>query len=435
MLAYYFQLGLRSLRRNPMLTALMVMAIGFGVAASMTTYAVFRATSSNPIPQKSSVLYVPQVDNWGPENNNKGEPPDAMTYTDATNLMREHKAKRQTVIYPIAVSLVPADASMLPFRENSYALYGDAFAMFDMPFLYGGAWTRQDDDAHAAVVVISRALNDRLFQGQNSVGRELNVDNRTYRITGVIDNWNPQPVFFDAVNTSGFDDPAQLFMPFTRAIDLKLETAGNNNCNKGAGDGYDAWLRSECVWLSFWVELPSTADAQAYKQFLEGYAAEQQRAGRFRWAPNVRLRNVMEWLDYQKIVPPESKISLLVALGFLLICLVNTVGLLLAKFMRRSSEIGVRRALGASRREIYLQFLMEAGTVGLTGGVLGLLLTGVGVFGIGLVFQPEIARLAKLDVSLIGLTLAVAVLATLLAAFYPTWRAAQVQPAWQLKTH
>jgi len=69
-------------------------------------------------------------------------------------------------------------------------------------------------------------------------------------------------------------------------------------------------------------------------------------------------------------VPPESRVSLMVSLGFFLICLVNTIGLLLAKFMRRSGEIGVRRALGASRREIYTQFLIEAGTVGLAGGLL-----------------------------------------------------------------
>jgi putative ABC transport system permease protein len=135
------------------------------------------------------------------------------------------------------------------------------------------------------------------------------------------------------------------------------------------------------------------------------------------------------------VVPPESKISLLVSLGFLLICLVNTVGLLLAKFMRRAPEIGVRRALGASRREIYVQYLIEAGTVGLSGGVLGLLLTGLGVLGVGWVFDEQIARLATLDGSLVVLTLFAAVLATLLAAFYPTWRAAQVQPAWQLKSN
>jgi putative ABC transport system permease protein len=435
MFAYYFQLGLRSLRRNPILTALMVMAIGFGVAASMTTYSVFRATSNNPIPQKSSQLLAVQIDNWGPEDTKNGEPNSSLTYTDVIGLMTAHKARRQTGLYPVGPSVIPADAHLLPFNVSSYAVYADAFPMFDIPFLYGRGWSATEDDGHAAVVVISRKINDKLFNGANSVGREVNLDGRSYRVTGVMDSWDPQPLFFDPVNTSGFGDPVDMFIPFTRAIELKMGTAGNNNCNKNSGDGWDAWLHSECIWAQFWVEAPSKADVDAYRQALEGYAAEQQRAGRFRWAPNVRVRNVEEWLDLQQVVPPESKISLLVALAFLVICLVNTVGLLLAKFMRRAPEIGVRRALGASRREIYAQFLIEAGTVGLAGGVLGLFLTGLGVIGVSWVFDPKVARLATLDVSLIAMTLLVAVLATVLAAFYPTWRAAQVQPAWQLKSN
>jgi len=57
------------------------------------------------------------------------------------------------------------------------------------------------------------------------------------------------------------------------------------------------------------------------------------------------------------------------------------------------------------------------------------------MLGVGLVFDPEVAQLATLDASLVALTLVVAVLATVLAAFYPMWRAAQIQPAWQLKTN
>ena len=438
MFAYYLQLGLRSLRKNPLLTALMVIAIGFGVAASMTTYSVFRATSNNPIPHKSSQLYVPQIDNWGPEDaeRNKGEPPNAMSYIDATNLMREHKARRQTVLYPISVSIVPADANLQPFNETSYAAYGDTFAMFDIPFQYGGSWTAADDEARAAVVVIGRKLNEKLFHGANSVGRELNLDGRSYRITGVMNTWDPKPLFFDVVNTNGFDDATQVFIPFNRAIQIELGTNGNNNCNKSPdGDGWGPWILSECVWLQYWAELPDKDAAQTYLQYLNGYSAEQQRTGRFHWAPNVRLRNVTDWLDNQKVVPTESKVSLLVALGFLVICLVNTVGLLLAKFLRRAPEIGVRRALGASRKQIYLQFLIEAGAVGLAGGVLGLVLTWLGMFGISLAFDQQVAKLARLDVPLVLLTLLVAVLATIIAAFYPTWRAAQVQPAWQLKSN
>ncbi|HEU4857011.1 MAG TPA: ABC transporter permease, partial [Rhodanobacteraceae bacterium] len=72
MLAYYLDLALRSLKRNPALTALMVVAIGFGVAASMITYSVFRAVSGNPIPDKSAQLFTPQIDSWGPQQSFNG---------------------------------------------------------------------------------------------------------------------------------------------------------------------------------------------------------------------------------------------------------------------------------------------------------------------------------------------------------------------------
>src|SRR6185437_503424 len=193
--------------------------------------------------------------------------------------------------------------------------------------------------------------------------------------------------------------------------------------------------KSECVWIAFMMQLDDAAAARDYKQFLDNYAAQQQQAGRFKWAPNIRLRGLMAWLDHEQVVPPDTRISLYVALGLLLVCLVNTAGLLLAKFLRRASEIGVRRALGASRREIYTQFLTEAGMVGLAGGVLGLVLTGLGIASVGWVLPHDIAVLARLDWSLLLTTLGVAIVATMLAGLYPTMRAASVQPAWQLKSN
>ena len=69
-----------------------MLAVGFGVAASMTTYSVFRAVSGDPIPWKSSQLFVPQIDMWGPTGRDTtGEPPTAMDYADAVTLMREHE--------------------------------------------------------------------------------------------------------------------------------------------------------------------------------------------------------------------------------------------------------------------------------------------------------------------------------------------------------
>ncbi|GLQ50214.1 ABC transporter permease [Dyella flava] len=436
MFAYYSQLGLRSLKRNPMLTALMVMAIGFGVAASMITYSVFRAVSGDPIPQKSAQLFMPQIDSWGPEQNEKGDPPGALNYVDAMALMRAHQASRMTLIYSVMLSVLPHDANSVPASTNGFAVTADFFTMFNVPFQYGSGWSNADDDARAADVVITQEFNQRLFGGANSVGQKITLSGHDYRIVGVTSHWDPSPRFYDVWGESGFDDAPDFYLLLNRALDLKVDNSGRNSC-RGAitYNSWDTYLQSNCVWLMPWVELDNPGDVERYRSFLQAYSADQQHAGRFGWAPNVRLPNVTGWLDYEKVVPPESRISLVVALSFFVICLVNTIGLLLAKFMRRAGEIGVRRALGATRHEIYAQYLVEAAAVGLAGGVLGLLLTAAGMSGVGLLFEPEIARLAHLDVSLIGLTLALAVFATVAAAFYPAWRAAQVQPAWQLKSN
>jgi putative ABC transport system permease protein len=438
MLTYYIELAVRSLKRSPGLTLLMVLTIGFGVAASMTTYSVFRAVSGDPIPWKSSQLFVPQIDMWGPTGRGAdGEPPDAMDYTDAMKLMRDHRAKLQSAMYQISPSIVPADASKHPVNTSGHAVSSEFFPMLDVPFLYGNGWSADDDAQRAAVVVISSKLNQKLFGGANSVGKTIDIEGKDYRVVGVLDNWNPQPRFYDVVNSGGFSTGLDdVFLPFDRAISLGMANNGNTNCNAIPKEsGFVGLQHSSCVWIAFMAELDDAASVTAYRQYLDGYAHQQQQSGRFAWAPNNRLRNLPDWLDAEHVVPSDTKVSLLVALGLLIVCLVNTAGLLLAKFLRRSSEIGVRRALGAQRNSIYAQFLTEAGMVGMAGGVLGLLLTGVGVLSVGWVLPKEIATLAHVDFVLLALTLVIAVLATLLAGLYPTFRASRVQPAWQLKSN
>lgn len=73
--------------------------------------------------------------------------------------------------------------------------------------------------------------------------------------------------------------------------------------------------------------------------------------------------------------------------------------------------------------------------IGVAGGLLGLLLTALGLANIGRLFGPKIAHLAHVDLALLGMTLSVAALAMAITALYPVWRAARVQPALQLKAN
>ena len=68
MFSYYLSLALASMRRTPVLTSLMVLALGLGIGAFMTTFTVYYLMSGDPIPHKSDVLFAVQLDNWDPNS-------------------------------------------------------------------------------------------------------------------------------------------------------------------------------------------------------------------------------------------------------------------------------------------------------------------------------------------------------------------------------
>jgi putative ABC transport system permease protein len=328
--------------------------------------------------------------------------------------------------------LTPANSQLKPFQVQVRAAYADFFPMFDVPFRYGAPWSAGDDAAHADVAVITRELNEKVFGGSNSVGKVVNLHNHDYRVVGVLERWEPIPKFYD-LNNDKYGKSEQLFLPFTRAIDAQMDPWGNFNCGGDVESGWDGRIRSECVWMQFWAELPTAADAERYRSFLDNYAAEQQHSGRFSWPPHTRLSDVREWLVSRHAVSDEVRILVLVSFSFLFVCLLNAMGLMLAKIMGRSGDISVRRALGANRGAVFSQCLIEAGVVGLAGGLLGLGLTVLGLMGLRSLLSDEVNRLTHLNAADIGLSVALGVIATVIASLYPTWRAVQVQPAWQLK--
>lgn len=434
MFSYYLQLGLRSLRRNPILTALMVFGIALGIAASMTTLTVMHLMGSDPIPWKSDKLHYVQMDNWSPDNpyRDDGRPPDQVTYRDAVALMEAGKADKQAAMYKLALPVQPANPELKPFQALGRVTHADFFAMFEPPFAFGGSWNRDQDTQHARVVVLGKEINEKLFGGQNSVGKTVRLDGADYTIVGVLGDWKLRTRYYDLTN-GAFSDPDEFFMPFTTAVDLKKRSTGNNSCWKPSGDGWDAYLQSECVWIQMWVQLDSPARLAEYQSFLDSYVGEQKKSGRFPRPLRNRLLDVNAWMVDQKVVSSDMKVQTGLGFAFLAVCLVNTIGLLLAKFTRKAGEVGLRRALGASKRDIFSQFLVESGVVGLSGGLLGLALTGLGLVAVRTLYAYY-KTVAQLDWTMIATTVVLAVLAAILAGLYPTWRACQVAPAAQLKT-
>jgi putative ABC transport system permease protein len=439
MFGYYMDLAWRSLRHNKMLTALMVLAIAVGIGASMTTLTVMHLLSGDPLPGRSATLFYPQLDPDTSTYRVHREPTDVMDYRSAMDLWSAHRADRQAIVVDSDLKVSAPGVNLPPLMKTMLSTTSDFFPMFDVPFQYGSGWSNDDDARRSRVAVISASLNARLFGGADSVGRILHLRNTDVRIIGVLKPWRPSPLFymvrggrFSHGDTADFYGKTEdVFVPLSSGLEINDGNFYQFTCwdlPKTPGHLIDA----PCEWVAVWVQLNDANKVAAYRRFVQDYAAQQKSLGRYRYADNTRLRSLTQWLDYNGVVPGDVHLQTWLSLAFLVICLFNTVGLLLAKFLRRGGEIGVRRALGATRGAIFIQFLVEAGMVGLLGGIGGWLLTLAGLWLVRR--QPTAyADMVHLDAAMFVTTFVLAVVSSLLAGAVPALRASRVAPALQLK--
>ncbi|MFO7325150.1 MAG: ABC transporter permease [Pseudomonadota bacterium] len=437
---YYLQLAWQNIRRTPWLVALVVLAVGVGIGASMTTWSLLRAMTRDPIAQKSDVLFAPRLDTHGPAHpatgpsrSRPGKPSAQLSYPDAVALRDGGGAVRQAIMYGttyVVSTTVPVPRSR---RVSARATEADFFAMFDVPKAAGRYWSRQEDRDGSRVVVIAAPVALDLFGSIDAaIGREILVAGRTFEVIGVTREWMPRPRFYDlgifAYTGSAYGTADSLFLPLDAALEL-IETTpgGDHDCfrateNEGRGARKRSeWLGSECRWTHLWVELPTRAEVQRYRSFLEGYASAQKASGRFDWQPATGLYSVREWLVAFHAVPDEYRIVTVLAFSFLVLCLVNAIGLLAANFRRRAGELSLRRALGAARGNLFAQCLTEVGLIGLMGAALGLGLTALGMALQRRLLSPELAALTSAPAGLVLVAVLLAVVGTLLAGMVPAW--------------
>ena len=434
MFTYNVKLAIKSMRRNPMMTALMVGAIAVGIGISMTTLSVYYMMNGNPIPQKSDELFAVTLDSWNPlrpfDDDRPERAPHQLTYQDAERLVELAAGKRQAAMFESSLIIEPANAEEMPFEATARVTTGDFFAMFNVPFIYGDGWDKSIDANAEAMVVLTRQLNERLFGGEDSVGRWVTMNSSRFQVAGVIDTWEPTPRFYDPIN-GGFQEINEMFIPFALTRVLELNSIGSDWGWKSEEiTSFEQWLNSEASWIQYFVELDGARDE--YIDHLDAYVGEQKKLGRFERPMNNNIYNVMEWMDYHEVVANDSRVLLGLSFLFLVVCLLSTISLLLTKFVGKKSETSLRRALGASRKIIFMQQLVEVALIGFAGGLIGLLLTSLGLKGIQSVYESP-AGLVSLDWVIMSAAISVAIISSMIAGLYPAWRVCQVPPATQLK--
>jgi len=435
-IGYDLQLALKSIRKTPVLSALMVAAIGIGIGACMTIITIFYLMSANPNPDNSEQLYTYALHNrlTVREGQEDEDPRLLSTYHDALYILQSDIPTDQSIHYQSWAVYRNDAGGVSPFWDLFRLATPGFFSLFDVPFLYGHAWSQEQEDNKAMVMVLTREMNNKLFGGENSVGERIEVGGDFYEIVGVMDLFKPLPKYFE-FDYGTFTEIEGALVPFSLTPTLELmKNSGSRSCAAlPDGDDFQSYLDAECHWLHHWVRLPTQEKREAFYEMLNNYSLEQRRFGRFQGPFNNRLFNLMEWLEQLEFGGGTMTMLIGVAVMFLIVCLLNTNALLFAKFTGRSAEVSLKRALGCSKKRLFKQHLVEIGLVGLAGGALGLLLALVGLAGIKLLLS-DIDNLAYLNTDLVIIAIAASIVSTLIAGLYPAWRTCQIAPAKYLKS-
>ncbi|MBQ4837940.1 ABC transporter permease [Pseudoalteromonas luteoviolacea] len=441
MITYYTKLAFLSLWKTRYMSLLAVIVIAVGISATMTTYTINHMMTKDPLPSKSDSVFLVRLNNWSPEaayrNRNEENPPIYMSVQDAVNLINHDKAQAHIPIAGFKDMLkLPeqsaVDAKMTFVRSSTT----DFFSSFEVPFLYGSSWPKSSDDSGEQVVVISKKLNAELFDGQNSVGRVVQLGEHQYTVVGVLNDWFILPRFYGE-SMRAFKAPRDIFIPFQTQLNLELWSSNVQafECWKDPENAsVKALWASECVWVFFWVQLNSDLEKQEYMDFLQSYVEQQKALGRFQRPTLNKLQSPTEYLKERRAFSTDSEIAVWLSICFFALCLLNAMSIIMTKFQGKAGEVALRRAVGASSVDLVHQYTIETGAIGLFGGILGLVLTQVCLFLSSQLYTHLSKDIMTMSAELMVSTVLLSILSSLVFGMFPIIKAINVQPATQLKS-
>jgi putative ABC transport system permease protein len=267
----------------------------------------------------------------------------------------------------------------------------------DIELTEGRIWTDSEEERSAKVVVLGHDAAEDLFPGEDPLDKDVDCEGSIFTVIGVLDT-QPQP-FGSGRNTQ--DNSAYFPLETFRQLHPELK--------------------------DFWITVKY--DDPAHKQLVVEEIRELLRIRR-----GVRL----EQDDNFAIFGPDSLTRLWNSLTgglFLFMVAVSSVGLMvggvgvmnimLVSVTERTREIGVRKAIGATRKNILLQFTLEAVTLCVVGGLLGILAGAL--FTLVLHFAVSFLH-AALSFTWVVIAFVVSCAIGLIFGIYPAWKAASMDP-------
>jgi putative ABC transport system permease protein len=400
--------SLLALRDNFLRTVLSVLGIMVGIAAVMTVGAVSKG---------GHFIIFSELETFGLKSvwvyrNYEDKDPQRAVRTGTGIENADYSALRAaqcSAVRMITPMVFARRAKMLVRRANQYAgaqvvgVGADYLDINNDTLLYGRPFRKEDITRNHQLAIIGSEVQNDLFGPQgNPVGRDIRVGERKCTVIGVLAAKSRD--FLASIGSAGGQNANnRLLIPYR----IFQQMTGTREINV---------LQAEATAIA-----EAEAAVSQIKRILERRHGDRYSYKSETLAQYIRTTdNILKWVTFIGVV--AASVSLFVG-GMGIMNIMST------SVLERTREIGIRKALGAGRREILIQFLLEAILISTIGGVLGLLL------GVAAGYTLALFAGIPLDPSwpMVLVALVVSVGVGLVSGYYPALRAANLKPVEALR--
>ena len=313
---------------------------------------------------------------------------------------------------------------------------------YEWSFARGRFFARSDVAARVPVAVLGRTVADQLFDaGVNPVGRDVTIRGQSFRVAGVIESPDPDQLEMAFVPYTSLQDA--LGISYLHSITVEAEQAGD--ATRIAADVRTLLRERHAGHIGAAVErlrqggvlgnqMPQTGVEGGPDDFtVRTQASEALTKGLYTSVAAFILANMpkLDEVNLQEMASTLQRAgaTMTALLGgiaaiSLIVGGIGIMNIMLVSVTERTREIGVRRAVGARRRDVMLQFLVESVTLSVAGGTIGIV--------VGFLASDTVTRLlewpARVPPSAVGLAFGIAAAVGVLFGFYPARRASRLDP-------
>lgn len=436
MIKYFIWLAVQSYLREKWMLAMLVSTLAIGIAACTTAAVLYFALNAESVRGISNDLHVVTMDARSvqdPKNPEYDRPLSYLGLDDAKELLRSGMPDKMLGLAQ-SLQLISENGTNGNELTSGLIVLGGNPALLGFDLVAGRTWSSDELDSRAPVALIDRDVAQKFFGGMQAVGRNIKIGEGVFRVIGIYSTWTPRTQFLDVyrnpVRVAGVSE--SFLVPVDAALERGVGPFNSGRCHKQFDTTFQTVALAGCRWIEVWAGLNSPAEVGLFNDLLANYARHGRESGRFAYDPQPRLFSSVDWMDENGVIPSYVAATAALTVGFLALSVANAVGMMLARFNRRRLDFGIRRTLGASKRHIFVQAIVESGLIGVIGGAISLPLTALGIALIRMQ-QIDFAPLVSLHpVEVLWVSLG-AVLIGVVIGIIPAWRVCQVAPSLAVK--